>query len=145
MINPSKIRIISVGKITKSFITLGIKYYKRRLNGIQIIELKDSNKDKEAKIILQTFLKNEIKIILSEEGLIFNSVKLTDTLLKYSPQKISFVIGGPDGISNKIKDSADLILSLSPLTFPHEIVQLLLLEQIYRCQAISARHPYHRS
>ena len=60
-------------------------------------------------------------------------------------QKIYFLIGDTDGISSDIKEKSDLVLSLSPLTFPHELARLILIEQIYRAISISNNSPYHRS
>ena len=60
-------------------------------------------------------------------------------------KKINFLIGDTDGVSSDIKEKSDLILSLSPLTFPHELARLILIEQIYRAISISNNSPYHRS
>ena len=88
---------------------------------------------------------NNIIISLSEEGKQFNSVELCSLLLDFKNKKINFLIGGSDGISLDIKHKSDLLLSLSPLTFPHELARLILLEQIYRAISISNNSPYHRS
>jgi len=63
----------------------------------------------------------------------------------FKNKKINFLIGDTDGIGSDIKDKSDLILSLSPLTFPHELARLILIEQIYRAISISNNSPYHRS
>ena len=86
-----------------------------------------------------------IIICLSEEGKQFNSIELCSLLLSFKNKKINFLIGDTDGISSDIKDKSDLILSLSPLTFPHELARLILIEQIYRAISISNNSPYHRS
>ena len=88
---------------------------------------------------------NNIIITLSEEGKQFNSVELCSLLLNFKNKKINFLIGDTDGISSDIKKNSDLILSLSSLTFPHELARLILIEQIYRAIAISNNSPYHRS
>ena len=80
---------------------------------------------------------NNIIICLSEEGKQFNSVELCSFLLSSKNKKINFLIGDTDGISSDIKKNSDLILSLSPLTFPHELARLILIEQIYRAVSIS--------
>jgi 23S rRNA (pseudouridine1915-N3)-methyltransferase len=65
--------------------------------------------------------------------------------LNFKNKKINFLIGDTDGVSSDIKEKSDLILSLSPLTFPHELARLILIEQIYRAISISNNSPYHRS
>jgi 23S rRNA (pseudouridine1915-N3)-methyltransferase len=65
--------------------------------------------------------------------------------LNFKNKKINFLIGDTDGVSSDIKEKSDLVLSLSPLTFPHELARLILIEQIYRAISISNNSPYHRS
>ena len=88
---------------------------------------------------------NNIIICLTEEGKFFSSIELTSLLLKFNNKKINFLIGDADGIPSDIKEKSHLLLSLSPLTFPHELARLILLEQIYRAISISNNSPYHRS
>ena len=65
--------------------------------------------------------------------------------MNFKNKKINFLIGDTDGVSSDIKEKSDLVLSLSPLTFPHELARLILIEQIYRAISISNNSPYHRS
>ena len=58
---------------------------------------------------------------------------------------IYFIIGGPDGLSDEVKDKSGSILSLSKLTFPHQLAKVILIEQVYRSISIMNNHPYHRS
>ena len=88
---------------------------------------------------------NNIIICLSEEGKSFSSIELTSLLLNFKNKKINFLIGDADGIPSDIKEKSHLLLSLSPLTFPHELARLILLEQIYRAISISNNSPYHRA
>ena len=88
---------------------------------------------------------NNIIICLTEEGKFFSSIELTSLLLNFNNKKINFLIGDADGIPSDIKEKSHLLLSLSPLTFPHELARLILLEQIYRAISISNNSPYHRS
>ena len=71
--------------------------------------------------------------------------KRQSLLLNFKNKKINFLIGDTDGVSSDIKEKSDLVLSLSPLTFPHELARLILIEQIYRAISISNNSPYHRS
>ena len=88
--------------------------------------------------------KNNIIISLSEEGNQYNSIELTSLLGNFNNKKINFLIGDTDGIPPDIKEKSNLLLSLSPLTFPHELARLILLEQIYRAFSITNNSPYHR-
>ena len=90
-------------------------------------------------------LNNDIIISLTEEGEQYNSIELTSLLLNFKNKKISFLIGDANGIPSNIKEQSNLLLSLSPLTFPHELARLILLEQIYRAISISNNSPYHRA
>ena len=108
----------------------GINQYKKRMPELIINELKTFN-------INNLRSNNNIIICLSEEGKQFNSVELCSFLLSFKNKKINFLIGDTDGISSDIKKNSDLIISLSPLTFPHELARLILIEQIYRAVCIS--------
>ena len=70
--------------------------------------------------------------------------KLLDEVIRGSWHRLLFVVGGPDGLQEKVLQGANRILSISHLTFPHDMVPLLLMEQIYRGLSILNRHPYHR-
>ena len=94
---------------------------------------------------LRNLYPNNIIISLTEEGKLFNSHDLSSLLLNFNNEKVSFFVGDADGLSNDIKVNSDLLLSLSPLTFPHELARLILIEQIYRAVSISQNSPYHRS
>jgi len=81
---------------------------------------------------------------MSEEGARITSKGLA-LLLKSRSEKITFIIGGPDGLSESVKEAADMTLSLSPLTFTHEMAKTLLLEQIYRAVSIINNRRYHKA
>ena len=138
MLQSNRLTIYAIGKIKKTWIREGIDQYKKRMPELIINELKTFN--------LNNLRSNDnIIICLSEEGKQFNSVELSSLLLNFKNKKINFLIGDTDGISSDIKKNSDLILSLSPLTFPHELARLILIEQIYRAVSISNNSPYHRS
>ena len=138
MLQSNRLTIHAIGKIKKFWIRDGINQYKKRMPDLIINELKTFN-------INNLRSNNNIIICLSEEGKQFNSVELSSLLLNFKNKKINFLIGDTDGISSDIKEKSDFLLSLSPLTFPHELARLILIEQIYRSISISNNSPYHRS
>ena len=138
MLQSNRLTIFAIGKIKKPWIRDGINQYKKRMPELIIHELKTFN-------LNNLRSNNNIIICLSEEGKQFNSVELSSLLLNFKNKKINFLVGDTDGVSSDIKEKSDLILSLSPLTFPHELARLILIEQIYRAISISNNSPYHRS
>ena len=143
MLNISNYKIIAVGKIKKQWIQEGIEMYLKRLPGLKVIEIKDNTQIKEERTIKELINKNETLITLNENGQSFSSKQLATNLLKLN-QKFTFIIGGASGLSPSLNSSASWQLSLSPLTFPHEIARLLLIEQLYRAKTISQGGPYHK-
>ena len=83
------------------------------------------------------------RVILSEEGKLMTTVKLADTLQARFTGNIVFLIGSAYGIDENLKKSADLLLSLSPLTFTHDHARIITVEQLYRVQMVMQNHPYH--
>ena len=145
MLNPSRYKILAIGKIRKDWIREGLNSYMQRLPGLIITDLRDSNPQKEAKSI-QAQLTNDAKlIVLTEEGKLLSSLSFAECLKQFGSQRLDFVIGGANGVAPGIKNAAHLQLSLSPLTFPHEVARLLLVEQIYRASTIIKGTPYHRN
>tara|TARA_B100000902_G_scaffold368976_1_gene392785 strand:- start:264 stop:677 length:414 start_codon:yes stop_codon:yes gene_type:complete len=136
MIKSNRLSINAIGKIKKNWIREGINQYKKRMPNLIINESKSFN--------INNIPVNNIIICLTEEGKLFNSIELTTLLLNFKNKKIDFLIGDADGIPTDIKDKSHLLLSLSPLTFPHELARLILVEQIYRAISISNNSPYHR-
>ena len=136
MLQTNRLSINAIGKIKKNWIREGINQYKKRMPDLIINESKSFNID--------NIRVNNIIICLTEEGQSFNSIELTSLLLNFKNKKIIFLIGDADGIPSDIKDKSNLLLSLSPLTFPHELARLILIEQIYRAVSISNNSPYHR-
>tara|TARA_B100000965_G_scaffold46058_1_gene33832 strand:- start:40 stop:459 length:420 start_codon:yes stop_codon:yes gene_type:complete len=138
MINIPRYKIIAIGKIKKFWIREGIAIYLKRLPGLEVIEIKEEN------TIKDIIKKNETLVTLNENGQSFTSKQLAAKLLNSHNQNITFVIGGASGLSSSLNSSASWQLSLSPLTFPHEIARLLLIEQIYRAKTITQGGPYHK-
>ena len=143
--NPSRCRIIAIGKVRKSWIQEGIELYRKRLPGLTIVELRDGNPEKEAESIRQTLRSDERPVMLMEQGETLTSINFSERLRSLGSQRLAFVIGGADGFTAELKSLAHWKLSLSPMTFPHELARLLLIEQLFRAQAIQQGSPYHRA
>ncbi len=116
----------------------------KRLPGLLITELRDTTIKKEAEAIKSSLKNGELLIPLCEEGETFTSLTFSKRLQTITSHRIAFLIGGANGICPSIKASAHIHLSLSALTFPHEIARLLLIEQLYRATTITRGGPYHR-
>lgn len=157
-----KITIICVGKIKEKFYTQAIEEYKKRLTRyckLDIIELQDektpdnasenvnlSIKAKEGDRILSA-IKDEYVIALAIEGKMPDSVQLSKHIEQLGIQgmsNITFVIGGSLGLDKRVLDRADELLSFSKMTFPHQLMRVILLEQIYRSFRIMKNEPYHK-
>jgi 23S rRNA (pseudouridine1915-N3)-methyltransferase len=150
-------RIICVGKTRETWIKQGIEEYQKRLLPawkIQWQELKDASlkeagsmdkvKKMEATIIGRALSPTDYVIALDEIGREFDSptfaIWLEELLTK---REIAFVIGGVYGLDETIRSRADLVLSFSRFTFPHQLIRLLLIEQLYRAKTISSGKTYH--
>ena len=144
MLNISHYKIIAIGKIRKKWIREGIEMYLKRLPGLEVKEIKDSTQLKEEHTIKEIISKNEFLVTLNENGQSFTSKQLATKLLNSHNQNITFVIGGASGLTSSLNNLASWQLSLSPLTFPHEIARLLLIEQLYRAKTITQGGPYHK-
>ena len=158
-----KIRIIAIGKIKESYLKIGISEYLKRISPysqIEIVELMDeSNSDKPSI--------SEIEIIKDKEGLkILKLIKPSDYIINLDLNKkeftseefasyldkkmeisksyLTFVIGGSYGLSDALKKRADDSISLSKMTFLHQMTRLILLEQIYRAFKINRNEVYHK-
>ena len=101
----------------------------------------------ESRKILAAVPKGSLLVVLDVVGKSISTMKLSAILEDWlqQAQDVSIVIGGPDGVSDELLTQASLKLSLSALTFPHPLVRVILLEQIYRAWSIVNNHPYHRA
>ena len=137
--------MLAVGKIRRGWIQDGIDLYSRRLRGLSVIELRDGTPEKEESAIKGALLPDERLVVLMEEGETLASIPFARRLERYGNERLAFIIGGADGVTPGLKARADWRLSLSPMTFPHELARLLLIEQLFRAQAIIQGSPYHRA
>lgn len=153
-----KIKVITVGKIkNKSYQNLCSDYWKRlsHYTKCELIEVKDiKNSDEnqrkklESEVILGKINSTSQIILLDELGKSLTSLSLAQKIKEDDNRGISeysFVIGGPYGVSQELKDRADIIWSLSTLTLPHELARLTLFEQLYRAHTIIKGEKYHHS
>lgn len=154
-----KIHIVAVGKDKDSWVSDGIAHFEKllrryaRLNwtivtGAGRAQNKSPNeiKNLEAKEI-RKFMTGGTNVALTDSGKVYGSrefAKKIEKLLASSSGELKFIIGGPFGLDKSILDSADELISLSPLTFSHQIVRLVLLEQLYRSFSILNGSDYHK-
>ena len=154
-----KIALLQTGKTTDKHVAGIADLYSSRINKyiafetITIPELKNSGsltvqeqKIREGKKILQAFVNDDWVILLDETGKEFRTTEFSEYLEKafmMSRKRIVFVIGGPWGFSEEVNQRADFRISLSRMTFPHQLVRLLFLEQLYRVFTIIRGEPYH--
>jgi 23S rRNA (pseudouridine1915-N3)-methyltransferase len=157
------ISIVSVGKLKEKYLKMGIDEYLKRLNSyakVEVIEVADEKapeelselemiqvKQKEGERILAKISQDTYVIALAINGKMQSSEELADTLDKlatYGKSKIAFVIGGSLGLSEEVLKRANEKLSFSKMTFPHQLMKLILVEQIYRAFRINRNEPYHK-
>lgn len=125
------------------------------LSEFNVIELSESRatspksrKAEEAISILKAIPEESHVVALDETGQSLTSQKFADLIAHNNDngkKSLFFIIGGADGLDHSVRERAQLVLSFSPLTWPHQIVRLMLGEQLYRMTTILSRHPYHRS
>ena len=106
----------------------------------------EKQKDLEGKKFLEEIIPGDFVMLLDERGKEYTSRQFSDFIVKKSvelPKSLVFVIGGPYGFSKEMYDRADAMISLSKMTFPHELVRLFFVEQLYRAGSIMKGEPYH--
>ena len=157
------IKVVAVGKIKEKFFKDALAEYEKRLSGyvkLKIVEVSDEKapenisekealiiKEKEAEKILKNIKDSEYVISLEIEGKNLSSLELSELIGKLELEgksDITFVIGGSLGLSESVIKRADYHLSFSKMTFPHQLMRVVLLEQIYRAIKILKNEPYHK-
>ncbi len=148
-----KINIISIGKLSSEYKLLANHYAKMIKWKLKETELtyhkklpETQIKPYEAKLIYEQINPNSRKIILDVLGTPLKSEEFSTLLEKQMMigQDVDIIIGGAFGLDTSILKNADIILSLSKMTLPHQLAKLILIEQIYRSQSILEAHPYHK-
>ena len=139
--------VVAVGKLRSREIAALAAEFSKRLGAyarLKVTELADSDVAGEGKAICRELdrARGAKVVVLSEEGKLFSTSEFA-AFLKKCDTRVVFVVGGPFGLAPEVKARADLLWSLSPLTFTHEMARLLLLEQLYRASNFNAGGSYH--
>jgi 23S rRNA (pseudouridine1915-N3)-methyltransferase len=157
------ITIVTIGKLKEKYLIQGINEYLKRLTAyakVEVVELSDEKapenlsesemeivKQKEGERILAKLSDDTHVIALAIEGKMKSSEQLADDierLATYGKSKIAFIIGGSLGLSKDVMERANDTLSFSKMTFPHQLMRLILVEQVYRAFRIIRNEPYHK-
>lgn len=143
------IKIVCVGKIKESFYREAILEYLKRMgkyHKVLIEEVNDSNIKEEEELILKKIDSRDYVVLLDIGGKMLDSMELASFVDKtfISYPTITFVIGGSNGVTDKVRERANYRLSFSKLTFPHQLFRVVLLEQIYRAFKIINNESYHK-
>jgi 23S rRNA (pseudouridine1915-N3)-methyltransferase len=158
-----KLRIVAVGHRMPEWINAGFDEYSRRMPRempLVLAELKPEPRsdkpsagdiarilEQEAQRIETVLPKSGLTVVLDEAGKTVSTRQLADHITRWrgDGRDVTFVIGGADGTAARLKQGADWLWSLSPLTLPHGLVRVVLAEQLYRAVSIIGNHPYHRA
>lgn len=154
-----KIQLLQIGKTSEEYLLTGISVYEKRLKGyipfvsetIPYVKngaslSQDIVKQKEGELILSKLKADDWIVLLDERGKSYTSLEFAGQmqhLMNQGMKQIVFVIGGAYGFSEDVYSRANQKLSLSKMTFSHQIIRLLFAEQLYRAFSIINRHPYH--
>ena len=153
-----KISLVQIGKTQEPYLKEGINEYQKRLikytgfREITIPDLKNAKnlstqeiKTREAQLIMKNCKNDDFIILLDERGLMMSSLEFAGYLTKKfnAGRDIVMIIGGAYGFSKEIYERADDMISLSKMTFSHQLVRLILAEQLYRAMTIMRGDPYH--
>jgi len=154
-----RVRVIAVGTRMSAWVDAACEDYRRRLRGadaLELVEIAPARRAasgaagqaarQEGTRILALLGPREYVVALDERGRSFSTLELGRWLgeRRMAGEALSFIIGGADGLAPEVRKRAQLTWSLSALTFPHALVRVLLLEQLYRAATLLAGHPYHR-
>jgi len=154
-----KLVLLMTGKTDQAWIREGVAEYEKRISKyarFELITLPDVKnpgnrsaatvKEKEAEKMLSAFKSDDHVVLLDEHGKSYSTTALAAYIshaMMLPKKRMVFVIGGPWGFHQSVRDRADHILSLSDLTFSHQVVRLLFAEQLYRVLSVIAGDPYH--
>ncbi|HHY43682.1 MAG TPA: 23S rRNA (pseudouridine(1915)-N(3))-methyltransferase RlmH [Coprothermobacter sp.] len=138
-----RVHVVAVGKLKKHYVAEGVKDYLNRIRHYISLSMVETKEEDPFNIID----KEGFHIILDAQGQSMTSeefASFVDNLLTTRSEDVFFYIGGPEGFSEKFKNKAQMQISLSPMTFPHELARLFFLEQLYRALTIIKGEKYHK-
>ncbi|MGC8904738.1 23S rRNA (pseudouridine(1915)-N(3))-methyltransferase RlmH [Thermus sp.] len=135
-----RLRVVAVGRPRLAYARLGVEEYRKRIQRYAPLELVFVREEKE----LLPKAGGHRKVVLDERGKLLTTEELYRRLLSLEGERVAFLVGGAEGHPEAVREGADLLLSLSPLTLQHELALLVLMEQLYRVLTLRAGHPYHR-
>jgi 23S rRNA (pseudouridine1915-N3)-methyltransferase len=153
-----KTELILVGKTVNKHFVAGIKDYTERIGHYMPFEIRvipeikntkslseQQQKDKEGELILKMIQPSDTVVLMDEHGTEFRSIEFAKWLQKKqnTSRRLVFIIGGPYGFAQPVYDRANELISLSKMTFSHQMVRLIFTEQIYRACTIIKGEPYH--
>lgn len=156
-----KLLLLAIGKTDEEYLITGIKKYAGRLGHYTSFEMKeipdirnrktlseDQQKKAESFLLLQQLQPGDHVVLLDERGKQYTSVDFSEVIEKWNAsgvKRLVFIIGGPYGFAQEVYDRANAQLSLSPMTFSHQMVRLIFVEQLYRAFTILKNEPYHHN
>ena len=138
------VNILCVGTLKEAFLRDAVKEYSKRISGYARLNIKETKNDRE---LIPNLSKKSFKIALCVEGKQLSSEELAskiEAVTSSGVSEITFVIGDSDGMGEDVKAECDLRLSFSKMTFPHQLMRVILLEQIYRAFTIINNGKYHK-
>ena len=154
-----RILLLAIGKTDEDYLVTGIKKYVGRIGHYAPFEMKEipdprnrkalseeQQKKAESFLLLQQLQPSDHVVLLDENGKQFTSVNFAESLEKQmasGTKRLVFIIGGPYGFAQEVYDHANVKMSLSPMTFSHQMVRLIFVEQLYRAFTILKGEPYH--
>ena len=155
------ITLLMIGNTSEAFVVEGYEIFTKRLKHyikfkeVIIPDIKDRKhlnadqvKEREALLILEKLAASNYSVLLDERGKEFSSVEFAGFLQKTmnaGTRELFFIIGGAYGVAESVKQKADLTISLSQMTFTHQVIRLLFAEQLYRAMTILKNEPYHNA
>ena len=145
-----KINLVTVGKLKEKFLVEGVNEYLKQIKIFSRVDVKEISEcrtvDEEGKKLLAQVPRDSFLIVLDVAGNEFSSEELAEKISELTLRgvaDITFLIGGAFGLSDEVRRAADLRLSLSRMTFTHQMARLIIVEQIYRAFKINRGEPYH--